>query len=54
MSDVAICWWVWVALVGGVTGCSVVQWWVVLWAVGLLCWEGKCTIGRLAGSLVGG
>ena len=40
ISGVAICWLVWVALVGGVTGCSVVQWWGVLWAVGLLCWGG--------------
>ena len=54
MSDVAICWWVWVALVGGVTGCSVVQWWVAVWAVELLCWEGKYIVGLLAGSLVGG
>ena len=28
--------------------------WVAEWAVKLLCWEGKCIIGLLAGSLVGG
>ena len=54
MSGVAVCWLVWVALVGGVAGCSVVRWWVGVWVVGLLCWGGKCTIGWLAGSLVGG
>ena len=55
MGDVAIGWLVWVALVGGVTGCSVVQWWVAVWAVELLCWGGgKCIVGLLAGSLVSG
>ena len=54
MGDVAIGWLVWVALAGGVAGCSVVQWWVAVWAVELLCWEGKYIVGLLAGSLVGG
>ena len=40
MSGVAVCWLVWVALVGGVAGCSVVRWWVGVWVVGLLCWGG--------------
>ena len=54
MGDVAIGWLVWVALAGGVAGCSVLQLWVAVWAVELLCWEGKCIVGLLAGSLVGG
>ena len=37
MGDVAIGWLVWVALAGGVTGGLVVQWWVAVWAVELLC-----------------
>ena len=61
MGGVAIGWLVWVALAGGVAGCSVyegragvLQLWVAVWAVELLCWEGKCIVGLLAGSLVGG
>ena len=45
MGDVAIGWLVWVALVGGVTGCSVVQWWVAVWAVELLCWGVSVPLG---------
>ena len=47
MGGVAIGWLVWVALAGGVAGCSVyegragvLQLWVAVWAVNLLCWEG--------------
>ena len=54
MGDVAIGLLVWVALAGGVAGCSVVQFWVAVWAVELLCRERKCIVGLLAGSLVGG
>ena len=44
MGDVAIGWLVWVALAGGVTGCSVVRWWVGVWVVGLLCWGGGVSV----------
>ena len=54
MGEVAIGRLGWVALAGGVAGCSVLQLWVAEWAVELLCWEGKCIVGLLAGSLVGG
>ena len=47
MDHVAIGWLVWVALAGGIAGCSVCEvfvggWrlWVVVWAVELLFWEG--------------
>ena len=54
MGDVAIGWLVWAAFAGGAAGCSVLQLWVAVWAVELLCWEGKCIVGLLVGSLVGG
>ena len=47
MGGVAIGWLVWVALTGGVVGCSVYevlaggwQLWVAVWAIRLLCWVG--------------
>ena len=39
MGDVSIGWLVWVALAGGIAGCLVVQWWVAVCAIKLLCWE---------------
>ena len=54
MGGVAIGWLVWVALAGGVAGRSVLQLWVAVWAVKLLCWEGICIVGLVSGLLVGG
>ena len=54
MDCVAVGWLVWVALAGGVAGCSVLQLWVAVWALKLLCWEGICIVGLVSGLLVGG
>ena len=54
MGGVAVGRLVWVALAGDIAGCSVLQLWVAEWAVELLCWEGKCIVGLLAGLLVDG
>ena len=61
MGDVAIGWLVWVALAGGVAGCSVyeglagvLQLWVAVWAMKLLCWEGVVGLPMVGSVLSGG
>ena len=60
MDCVAIGWLVWVALVGGVAGCSVYevlasgwQLWVAVWAIRLLCWVGVVSL-PVVGSVLSG
>ena len=61
MGDVAIEWLVWVALAGGVAGCSVyeglagvLQLWVAVWAMKLLCWERIVGLPMVGSVLSGG
>ena len=62
MDCVTAGWLVWVALlVGGVAGCSVyeglagvLQLWVAVWAVRLLCWEGVLGLPMVGLVLSGG
>ena len=54
MGGVAVGRLVWVALAGDIAGCSVLQLWVAVWAVKLLCWEGICLVGLVSGLFVGG
>ena len=61
MACVAIGWLVWVALAGGVAGCSgyeglagVLQLWVAVWAMKLLCWDGVVGLPMVGSVLSGG
>ena len=61
MGCVAIGWLVWVALAGGVAGCSVyeglagvLQVWVAVWAMTLLCWGRVVGLPREGSVLSGG